>query len=138
MTRQQTITIAILGGSPVAESALALLLEGEGYNIRIIEGCYPTEDVQESLEGVDVLLLYNGLSNGTRQSFLRFLKSSPKTAQMPILRLSSTLEGELLSAEDEYISVAWPTRIEDLARQIEAALRAAGNHYYGEQREQSA
>lgn len=138
MIRQTpTTTIAILGGSPVAESALALLLEGEGYNIKIIER-YPTEDVQESLEGVDVLLLYNGLSNGTRQSFLRFLKSSPKTAQMPILRLSSTLEGELLSAEDEYISVAWPTRIEDLARQIEAALRAAGKHYYGEQREQSA
>ena len=137
MAHQEPTTIAILGGSPVAESALALLLEGEGYNIKIIEG-YSPEDVQESLEGVDVLLLYNGLSNGTRQSFLRFLRSSPKTAQMPVLRLSSTLEGELLSAEDEYISVAWPSRIGDLAQQIEAALKTAGKHYYGEQLEHPA
>ncbi len=132
MTRQNpTTTIAILGGSPVAESALALLLEGEGYTTKIIEG-YPTEDVQEALEGVDVLILYNGLSNGTRQSFLRSLRSSPKTAQMPVLRLSSVLE-EQLPAEDEYISVAWPTRIGDLARQIEAALRAAAESWNGEQ-----
>ena len=136
MTHQEPTTIAVLGGSPVAESALALLLEGEGYNIQITEG-YPTEDVQEALEGVDVLLLYNGLSNGTLQSFLRSLRSSPKTAQMPVLRLSSTFKEELLPAEHEYISVAWPTRTEDLAQQIEAALRAAGKHY-GEQREQSA
>ena len=137
MTRQEPTTIAILGGSPIAESALALLLESEGYNIRIIEG-YPTEEVDQSLEGVDVLLLYNGLSNGTLQSFLRSLRSSPKTALMPILRLSPAFKGELLPAEDEYISVVWPTRVEDLARQIEAALKAAGKHYYGEQREQSA
>ena len=134
MARQKTITIAILGGSPVAESALALLLECEGYTTKVIEG-YPTEDVQKSLEGVDVLLLYNGLSNGTRQSFLRSLRGSSKTAQMPVLRLSSALQEEL-PAEDEYISVAWPTRIEDLARQIKVALRAAGKHY-GEQPEQS-
>ena len=134
VTYQEPPTIAILGGSPVAESALSLLLESEGYNIRIIEG-HTTEEIEKSLEGVDVLLLYNGLSNGTRQSFLRSLRSSPKTALMPILRLSPAFKEELLPAEDEYISVAWPTRMEDLARQIEAALRAAGKHYYGEQRE---
>lgn len=137
VTRQEPTTVAILGGSPVAESARALLLEGEGYTTRVIEG-YPTEEVDQSLEGVDVLILYNGLSNGTRQSFLRSLRSSPKTAQMPVLRLSSSaFQEELLPAEDEYISVAWPSRIGDLAQQIEAALKTAGKHYYGdgEQRE---
>ncbi len=121
--RQHRTTIAILGGSPVAESALALLLEGEGYTTRVIGG-YPTEEVDQSLEGVDVLILYNGLSDGARQSFLRSLRSIPKTAQMPVLRLSSTFKEEL-PAEDEYISVAWPTRIRELSRQIEIALRAA-------------
>ncbi len=136
MTRQEVTIIAILGGNPVVANALALLLEGEGYTTKVI-GEYPTEDAAELLEGVDVLLLYNGLSNGTRQKFLSFLRSSPKTAQMVVLRLSSDLKEELVPAEDEYTAVAWPTRIGNLTQQIEAALRATEKHY-GEQRDQSA
>ena len=78
MPRQQTITIAILGGSPVAENALALLLEHSGYDTRIIQESPPSladglldgvDVLEDMLDGVDGLLLSTGLCNDVRDAF---------------------------------------------------------------------
>jgi hypothetical protein len=93
VTRQSPTTIAILGDHPVAENALALLLEGSEYH---------TIDLQESppgppgladglLEGVDVLLLAPNLSTGARDTLLSGVRGNPNTAAMPVLMLSTGL-----------------------------------------------
>jgi len=55
--RQEPTTIAFLGGgNPVVANTLALLLEGVGYDTKILEGP-SAERAGEQLNGVDLLLL---------------------------------------------------------------------------------
>ena len=48
-----TTTVAIIGANTVVERALAQLLEGEGYSIRILKSS-TTGVVEEQLDGVDL------------------------------------------------------------------------------------
>jgi hypothetical protein len=54
--------------------------------------------------------------------FLGAVSSTLETATIPVLALSPGPKGTL--AEEDRL-VPWPCRVEDLAREIEAALRAA-------------
>jgi hypothetical protein len=49
-----TVVVAILGTDALAEDILARLLEREGYTTRHLEA-YPTDPMDERLDGVDVL-----------------------------------------------------------------------------------
>jgi hypothetical protein len=118
----QPTTIAILGSDTLAEDILARLLEHEGYNTRIIEA-YPTGLVEELLEGVDVLLLAPGLNPDVRRAFLEAMRSTPKTAAMPILPLCPTLRQALL--DELSASTSWRSHFEELIGQIGAALQRA-------------
>ncbi len=110
MLHQEPTAIAILGGKAVVGNALSLLLRGAGYDIRLIE-----RDLaglaDGLLDGVDVLLLAPGLSNGVREALLSVVSGNPKTAQIPVLTLSSAIGdvGEVLDEESGTPLVRWPS-----------------------------
>jgi hypothetical protein len=79
-------------------------------------------EVEDLLRDVDILLLGRGLGDDRREDFLRAMSSTLQTATIPVLSLSPSDKG-MLFKEDRL--VPWPCRIEDLTREIEAALRAA-------------
>ena len=117
-----TVTVAILSGDPLVGRALELLLEGAGYEVGLLEelDAFRVEDL---LQGVDVLLLDRGLSDGRREDFLGALAGTLETATIPVLSLSPGAEGT--PAQKDRV-VPWPCRMEDLVREIEAARTAAG------------
>jgi DNA-binding response OmpR family regulator len=119
----QPPTVAILGTNTVVNSALSLLLNGAGYDVRRIERDLPGL-ANGLLEGVDLLLLAPGLSHGPREGILTTVRDNPTTAHTPVLTLSSAL-GEALGDESGQEVVAWPSPIEELARRIEAVLAPA-------------
>ena len=124
MAPQQPTTVAILGTNTAVNSALSLLLKSAGYDIRRIERDLPGL-ANGLLEGVDLLLLAPGLSNAPREGILSVVRDNPTTAHTPVLTLSSSAiaGGEALGHQSGPV-VAWPSSIEELVRQIEAALRA--------------
>jgi hypothetical protein len=114
-------TVAILSDNPLVGGVLEMLLESAGYEVRLLEEIYAFK-VEDLLEGVDVLLLGRGLSEARREVFLSALASTLETATIPVLSFSPGTKGTL--AEEDRL-VLWPCRIEDLAREIEAALQTA-------------
>ena len=117
--------IAILDSNKVVSNALSLLLEGVGYDTKLIEGD-PAGLADGLLDGVDILLLTPGLSTGVRDALLSVVRDNLKTAQMPVLTLSATA-GEALDDESGTLLVPWPSPVAVLAQQIEAILAPASN-----------
>lgn len=114
-----TTTIAILGGNPLVNRVLGALLQGVGYEIRLLEE--DSETGKENLfEDVDLLLLAPTLSDGFRQALVTSMRSTPETASIPILTLSTALQ-ETVKGEPGI--VPWPSRIEDLRQEIETLLQ---------------
>src|SRR5687768_3884633 len=111
-------TIAILGGNSVAGRALEALLQGVGYDTRLIEDP-PERSPEQLLEGVRLLLLAPTLSAESRETLLAEMGSTLDAAQIPVLTLSTTLK-EALAGGPAFIP--WPCRLEDLTKKIEAAL----------------
>jgi hypothetical protein len=111
-------TIAILGGDPVAEAALALLLKGEGYHPRRIER--DLVGTVDRLEGVDLLLFAPGVPKEVRDCLLSAVRANPTTARIPALRLSSVM-GELLDGDSSTL-IPWPSPISVLIQEIETAI----------------
>jgi hypothetical protein len=120
---QQPTTIAIFGAKGVVRAALPLLLEGEGYEVRLLEAPPAGVAVNGLLEGVDIVLLGTEHINGRREGFLSGIRGGPKTATIPVLALRSMGVGEA-SKDDQngVITVPWPSFIETLVKHIEAAL----------------
>ena len=121
MLPETRTTVAILSGNPLVDRVLELLLEDAGYEVRLLEEreAFRAEDL---LDGVDVLLIGRGLGDDRREDFLRAMVSTLETATIPVLALTPGPKGAL--AEEDRL-VPWPCRIEDLAREIDAAVRAA-------------
>jgi hypothetical protein len=111
-------TIAILGGNSVAGRALEALLQGVGYDTRLIEDP-PERSPEEILEGVRLLLLAPTLSAESRETLLAEMDDPLEAANIPVLTLSTTLKEAL---GDGPVFIPWPCRLEDLTKRIEAAL----------------
>src|ERR687897_283095 len=111
-------TIAILGGNSVAGRALEALLQGVGYDTRLIEDP-PERSPEQLLEGVRLLLLAPTLSAESRETLLAEMGSSLDATNIPVLTLSTTLK-EALAGGPAFIP--WPCRLEDLTKKIEAVL----------------
>ncbi|HEY6711990.1 MAG TPA: hypothetical protein VI055_06945 [Rubrobacter sp.] len=111
-------TIAILGGNSVAGRALEALLQGVGYDTRLIEDP-PERSPEQLLEGVRLLLLAPTLSTESRETLLTEMGSMLEAANIPVLTLSTTLKEAL---GDGPVFIPWPCRLEDLTKKIEAAL----------------
>jgi hypothetical protein len=120
---QPTTSVAILGTDALAEDILARLLESEGYHVRHLEA-YPTDPMDERLEGVDVLLLVPGLKDGAREAFLEAVRCTQETAAIPVLTLPATLKLALL--DELSAGISWRSLFEELVGQIGAALARAG------------
>ena len=115
----------VLGGNSVVGRALGQLLEGVGYEVRLLgepEAFAPQGLLGGLLEGVDVLLLMPYLGKERREDFLIAIGSVPETARIPILALSAVGE-ETPPATEKLSIVPWPCDSEELARRIETAQR---------------
>ena len=111
-------TIAIVGGNSVAGRALEALLQGVGYDTRLIEDP-PERPPEQILEGVRLLLLAPTLGAESRETLLEEMGSTPEAANIPVLTLSTSLKE---APRDGPVFVPWPCRLEDLTKRIEAAL----------------
>jgi hypothetical protein len=102
----------------VAGRALEVLLQGVGYDTRLIEDSaeIPPEQL---LVGVRLLLLAPTLSAETRETLLAEMGSALDAANIPVLTLSTTLKE---APGDGPVFIPWPCRLEDLTKKIEAAL----------------
>lgn len=117
--QKPTTTIAIVNGNPLVTRIIESLLEGLGYEVWLLEE--DSEGSNEQIfEGIDLVLLTPTISDGFRQAFLTSMRSTPQTASIPVLTLTTALEETLA---DRSGFVLWPCRIEDLARHIDAALQ---------------
>jgi hypothetical protein len=110
--------IAILGGNSVSGRALEALLQGVGYDTRLIEDS-PERPLEQILEGVRLLLLAPTLSAESRETLLEEMGSTPEAANIPVLTLSTSFK-EALAGGPAFIP--WPCRLEDLTKRIEAVL----------------
>ena len=102
----------------MAGRALEALLQGVGYDTRLIED--PSEgEPEQTLEGVKLLLLAPTLSAESREAMLAEMGVTLDAANIPVLTLSTTIK-EALGDGSGFIP--WPCRLEDLTKKIEAAL----------------
>jgi hypothetical protein len=102
----------------VAGRALEVLLQGVGYDTRLIEDP-PERPAEQLLEGARLLLLAPTLSTETRETPLAEMGSTLDAANIPVLTLSTTLKE---APGDGPVFIPWPCRLEDLTKKIEAAL----------------
>jgi DNA-binding response OmpR family regulator len=120
--RSAPTTVAILGTDALAEDILARLLEREGYSTRHLEA-YPTDPMDERLDGVDVVLVVPGLKDRAREAFLEAVRSTQETAAIPMLTLPATLKLALL--DELSAGASWRPLFEELVGQIGAVLQRA-------------
>jgi hypothetical protein len=113
-----TTTVAILGGNSVVGSALEVLLQGLDYDTRLIEESSMGRP-EELLAGTQLLLAAPSVNTESRERFLARMKSTPSTAAIPVLTLSTAQRADL---PDQTGLVPWPCRLEDLKREIDAAV----------------
>lgn len=102
--------------------ALEVLLQGLGYDTRLI-GESDASEPEEVLGGVQLLLAAPTASTESRERFLTSVASTPGTAAIPVLTLSTAPRKD---PADQRGLVLWPCRLEDLKTEIEAALLTAG------------
>ena len=102
----------------MAGRALEALLQGVGYDTRLIED--PPESTPEQLlEGVRLLLLAPTLSAESRETLLADMGGTLDAANIPVLTLSTTIREAIT---DGPVFIPWPCRLEDLTKKIEATL----------------
>ena len=103
--------------------ALEVLLQGLSFHTRLISE-YGAGEPEEVLGGVQLLLATPTVSTEARARFLDSMRSTPGTATIPVLTLSTAPKEE---PADQSGVVLWPCRLEDLRMEIEAALLTAGD-----------
>ncbi len=112
------ITVAIVGKDPIIGQVLGSLLQAAGYGTQFVT--YPvTDDPHNMFADAHVVLLMPELSKISRDGCLISKVSTAAATNIPIL--------ELVPEPDEVPSlrarpVRWPCRLEQLRREIEAAL----------------
>ena len=102
----------------MAGRALEALLQGVGYDTRLIEDP-PESNPEEYLYGVKLLLLAPTLSAESRETLLAEMDSTLEATNIPVLTLSTGLKGALSEGR---ASIPWPCRLEDLTKKIEATI----------------
>jgi len=117
----RTTVVGILGDDPLTSRIVALLLEGAGYEARVLE-----EGVSEvpsaSFEGIDLLVCMP--LDRRREDELLGAMGGRQGAAVPVVRLSTDPEAQRTES-----ALPWPWSTEALVGAIERAL---GTHCAGE------
>jgi hypothetical protein len=115
-------TVAIIGDNLVVDDVLKLLLQEAGYNTLLLAEP-ATDKLEQLLVDVQLLILTPPRDVTRRKAFLSTAISRQTMTKIPVLELLTVpADGEQTTSPG--YSVGWPCRIEELARQIEAALLA--------------
>lgn len=115
--------VGILGDDPLTSRVLRLLLEGAGYEARVLEEEDVLEHPSASLAGVDLVLCTPLLGERRREELLGAVRGTPETAAVPVLRLSTGLNAQPDELTDSVLP--WPWSTEALVRAIERVLRGS-------------
>jgi hypothetical protein len=107
---------------PIVGQAVVRQLQTTPYEIRLVAESSLVDSIEAPpmLAGCKLILFTPGMSPGNRQNILEMLKSVPEAADMPILELGTPLEQTRPGID---FSMPWPSRSEDLKRQIEVILQ---------------
>lgn len=116
-------TVIVINGDPVVSKALALLLQTASYDVRFASRSSLEDPAATSrlLEGAQLALVTPGMVSEHYERVLGLLQGGLAMGSVPVLQLGASPDG--VQARADYI-VPWPCRIEDLRRQIDAALLA--------------
>ena len=99
-------TMTILGGDPSTGGALSLLLQGAGYDVRLLT--HPLDgDLDELLSGVRLVLLGPTPDAGERAASLSAIKGTPGLSALPVVALMTGLD-EAPQGDGLAASVPWP------------------------------
>lgn len=110
-------TVAILGGNPVVGRALEFLLESTDYGVRFF-----SEQLGESAElpgEVRVAIVMPALRPDRSDALITRLRSASGARVVPIIELITPPNRR---HNGHRIPVSWPCSVEELKRNIEAAL----------------
>jgi hypothetical protein len=113
-------TVSILGGDPSIVGALGLLLQGVGYEVRLLT--HPVNgDLGKLLDGARLVLLGPTPDPGEWAASLCVIKGTPGLTALPVVALVSDLD-EAPQGDGMAAYVPWPCRTSELVEQIEAVL----------------
>jgi CheY-like chemotaxis protein len=113
--------VGIVGDDPLTSRVLGMLLEGAGYEVRVMEAAAVLDNPSASLLGVDLVLCPPPLGGDHKEELVDAMKGTPQTALVPVLGLSTELKAERTDSE-----LPWPWSTEALVEAIEQALHAPG------------
>jgi hypothetical protein len=112
--------VGILGDDPLTSRIVGMLLEGSGYEARVLQEDAVLADPSASLAGVSLVLCMPLLDEQRKEDLLDAMKVSPETAAVPVLRLSTEMRERTASA------LPWPWSTDALVRAIDQALHPTG------------
>ena len=112
--------VGILGDDPLTARILGMLLEGSGYEARLLQEDAVLANPSASLAGVGLVLFMPLLDEQRKDDLLDAMKGSPETAAVPVLRLSTEMHERTDSV------LPWPWSTEALVRAIEQTLHLTG------------
>jgi hypothetical protein len=113
------ITVVNVGKDPIVSRAIESLLRTADYDTRFVADPV-TDGSRSALAEAHVLLLAPGLSAESREKLLGSGMSNLVAAGTPILELVS--EADEGRPRQGHHQVRWPCSLEQLRREIEAAL----------------
>jgi hypothetical protein len=121
------IKIAIVGGDLLVGRSLEIALQSSGYDVHFLNGSLTDDEPTELLDEVGIVIFAPRMSTKRRRSFLSRVRSTLATIRVPVLELvttaSVTASVASQNGREELVGlVPWPCPIEDLEREIEAAL----------------
>lgn len=115
--------IVVVGGDAVVGHVLKLLLRGSGYDARV--EALSNFDIEGTSLEAGLILLAPGLDELGRKAVLTSVNAARRGDDLPVVELVPATTSR---PETEHALLPWPCRMEDLEREVEAALHGTRGH----------